>query len=1490
MVQLPLGIPIITTAPNQHFPEFTLQTVRTKFLARLTLVIALVFPAQSVQSADECGTLGFENVITCDGGLSPASDVKPYPNGISYQIDGLKLTIHNSATTINSGTNTGVSLRGTDTQDIGVDIAETVTINTMGNDADGVSIIHDGTGAISISSSANIFTTGDYSRGLNTYSSNPAANGNIEIAAIPGVISTTGIESHAIQATHTGNGTIIINNAASLTTAGYSALGIYASQNGDGAIDISSTANITTSGVYAFGIYGYLDNTVNTANISILANAGTIASTGDDATTIFARHDGLGNIAIDVSATTNTAGERAAAIIALHEGSGNISVNSSGTVSTQANVAHGVIGRHSGQGDIILDASGTITTTGNVSHALHGYASSPTNSGSIAINATMANITVSGHETFAVYGLHDGLGAVSLTSLANIQTSGYEGYGIVGQITNTANQSAINISALGSSIVTLGDGAIGIVGRHDGTGSLEITSNADIETSGSGSNAINAQNRGTGSISVTSSANLATGGEAAAAIYVLNSAQANNSAIVVAASAGSISTSGNNAAGIRVQHVGGGTVSINSGANISTSGLLSHGVYGFSSNASNDQNLVITVDSGLISTTGADSYGIWGRHAGTGDIVTSTGADIYTAAGASIGIHNQHTGAGSIFLNSTANVSTSGDNAHAIHSYLTSGSNEQAIQYAVSNSQIVTYGDYARGISAHHDGAGSIVVNSDSSVSTSGKSAFGIYGLHGGTGITLLNSYSPIVTSGSGASALYGRNNGLGSVSITLASTISTSGDAGVGVHAYISKTTSNAPITISAVGSEINTSGYNSHGILGHHDGNGTIQIVAAGSLRTSGENADGIRITGGGENNFSIIFRQGRIVGGSNEGAAIHVANLGTGTIVIESGTISALSDRAIVTSNANTNIVNNGTITGQINTGSGNDNFVNASSNSLNLRNFQDFSNSGIRETEGVAVNNFGAGYDEFINTNTGVVRLLTVGDQTSITQDSSDDAPATVWIFDTPEYFPVGSARRSITNNGVEQAHLLNLELFVNSGIITMQDAETGGVGPVAGDVLVISASASAGTSGNGEYRSLGGQLRLDTKLDDGVVDTTDVLVVDRATNGGLPTSISIANAGGQGAVTGSGPTDGILVVEVLEKGGSDATAFRLEGRLSIGPIEYELVQADGQNWYLQSDLQAQVYGYSAVQNALRPGFDTLWKRRIRRGHDGVDGITDQPGSRFRLRGSYSATSANATITLGEQSIEVSTDISRASTDFAHEANVLEIGDAVLVAGISLHLRNTDVSVRKAVKGLLSQATIRGYGIGGSVTWHGPGSFYADGVGEVTYQTVDVSGSSQGTNSFKGVTWLSGMEVGYGFDKIIGGLRFVPQAQLTWVQSAIESFRDNRGLDISWGSSAMISGRLGLGVEIQPIALPKGQLVSGHLAGNILGDFLPSSEFIAAGRAIKSQINPLRFDGRVGVNVSTASKKQSIYAEMGLSDGLTGSRRRSIDGSAGLRLNF
>lgn len=1009
-------------------------------------------------------------------------------------------------------------------------------------------------------------------------------------------------------------------------------------------------------------------------------------------------------------------------------------------VSTTANntsaVANGTVGNF---GALTTTTEGTVslTTTGDGSHGISSYS----NDGSVTITTSdNTTIATSGTGAYGIIAGTQGGNALTITAPGTITTSGAATYGV--RATNTGGATTINVGQVTSTGLT-SDG----IGITNTGGTIDLTTTGVSAPNGAGINA-NSGGAGSGTVNVTT-----TGAVSAQSLGIFAGSQFGNT-------------------------------TINAGAPITVTGAGAYGI--FAASLSGD----VTVNSVGVSATGAGSYGVR-TYAIAGDVsITDSG----TIDATSLGILAYSSGG---TVNVAANNLTSG--AYGIFAYSGGASASVSVNnvttgsYGISTiagggSASVTVNDLtagAYGILAYGATGSTVTANGD--VTAGG---FGIY-TYAASGNITVTTNGAVTSTGAASDAISAA--GAANINITANGTVTTTG-AGEsdGIQAYSYTGSSTIAVTsITAIDDGINTYGYSgvtvtSTGTITSGDegieaftGFGGSATITANNVTATGVDNDAIRVTTGGTANITV---NGDVLGGSTSGtgAGIDVYySSATNITVSSSGSVGSLSDYAIeVNGPGAATISNSGTITGRITLSTGDDTITNLSSNSINLRRFTDTDGDGTRDTEAIGVAIFGAGNDTFDNTATGTVRVSTVTGATA---------------FDTSnETFATGSAALSITNEGIEQGHIVDLETFINSGTLTMADLETGGTTPVAGDVLAITSLNVPGAGGTSSFISNGGELHLDTLLDDGAVDTTDVLILDTVTTGaGGATSITITDAGGAGGITGTGATDGIRVVEVRGVG-SASDAFTLSRAVVGGIFEYELNQADGQNWYLQSDgtFATQIPAYQALPLALS-GFarDQMPWAQKRWGH--VEGLQEAKTGPW-LRGGYVSGSEDFT---GGNQYEARDRFAQAGYDLVLDT---DLSGHLSIGGLLQHT-STDTSV---TNGNGSAFEANGYGAGVSAYWTAGGGLFAEALATLTHYNVNFDRPNFGAvGETDALTYTAGLQVGHQFE-VVGETdkwTVTPRASLTYIDSDIDSFTDATGMAVDFVESdsmlleaGMISG--------------------------------------------------------------------------------------------------
>lgn len=156
---------------------------------------------------------------------------------------------------------------------------------------------------------------------------------------------------------------------------------------------------------------------------------------------------------------------------------------------------------------------------------------------------------------------------------------------------------------------------------------------------------------------------------------------------------------------------------------------------------------------------------------------------------------------------------------------------------------------------------------------------------------------------------------------------------------------------------------------------------------------------------------------------------------------------------------------------------------------------------------------------------------------------------------------------------------------NNGTIAVADALAAFAGGPTGSFIIngtltnsglaqIGGAAVGNTLVAGSYVGQGGTLGLNTFLgSDG--SPSDKLVINGGTASGT-SSLDINNIGGPGAQTAS---NGILVIEAINGGTTEAGAFSLSGPAAAGPYEYFLFKGgvtggSANNWYLRNTILAE----------------------------------------------------------------------------------------------------------------------------------------------------------------------------------------------------------------------------------------------------------------------------------------------------------------------------
>lgn len=990
-----------------------------------------------------------------------------------------------------------------------------------------------------------------------------------------------------------------------------------------------------------------------------------------------------------------------------------------------------------------------------------------------------------------------------------------------------------------------------------------------------------------------------------------------------------VNSTGVNRDGLRADTQSGGSVVVNSTANITVTSDTGDGIIARSNLGAVGNGLgngtVFVSSSGIIEIFGNTATGISAAGSGLFTDVTVSG---------SITTHGIVSSPAVFIANGSVNPAAFARATLMNAAILTAGANSPGIgmttfagrAIVAGSGSIQTTGDSSQGVGAATLFGGSTEINWNGIITTTGTASAGIQTQNTTVGTATIIASGIISTTGNNSAGINALSAD-GTINIAAYASIATSGDGAQGILA--NSTGPNGSVRVTSFG-PIVTAGLESHGVVANAVGAALADVRS--SVTAQGQYAVGISVTSSLATADIIIAPGASIMGGWQPDTAstgptsllraggIVIGGNGPArtpaSIVTNQGSIGAWSDRAITTAdlygltapNAGVLVENFGTVTGFVEFGAGTNTFNNYSANSFNIRNFADTNGDLIRDTERVAISQFGGGV--FNNTATGTVRLATVPN-TTLGTIAVDPLAPTAWD-PAGIFLPSGVdvSVHDISLAGVEQGQLLGLSRFVNSGIITMMDAETGGTGPVAGDVLVIGGGSTAGVYGGGVFESAGGQLRLDTVLNEGSVaaSRSDVLVVDGTVVTSGPTRIFITNAGGSGAQTVG---DGIKIVDVLDPASSAPGTFVLDQRVGAGAWEYFLFHggvadpADG-DWYLRNTLRAEVALYQTVPLLVQEiGFWMLGTYHERQGDPLTKARTmlsikdETCGSDERatmvtcapplLRYAWARVMAGRgeLSTPGAASSEYDRQGLQAGHDLLQIHNANGTHDT---AGVYVGAGRLAADARTSIA-TIGSSQLDAYALGVYWTRRSTLGWYVDAVGQAAWSQAKAVSTQGETISTDAIALAVSLEVGHGW-RIGQGMVLEPQAQLIYQRIGLDRASDGMG-QVSFSASDQIRGRLGLRVAK---AWPYAGLQStvwGRV--NIWHDFLtgPSSTFAGPSGAngLTFMIEDRGTLGEFQAGLTTQlSRSVSLYGQGSWGVSLDRGGSNDIGAQAGLKITW
>lgn len=1213
--------------------------------------------------------------------------------------------------------------------------------------------------------------------------------------------------------------------------------GVFALNYGTGALAITTTGTVTGAGedgIFAYNFHTATGMTIDAAVVSgysdgidtrnygsgALAITATGAVTGTNRNGIRARNDGAG---LTIGVTSVSGGRYG--IDARHYGSGALVITATGAVmgATRTGIyayvdnstataltinaaavtgaTDGIIGLSRGSGALAITTTGAVTGTGGF-----GIGAATLYSSGLTINAKAA---VSG-AYYGIIAFQGGKGALSITATGAVK--GTVGGGIYGYADDRSTGMTIKTADVSGA-------RIGILARHDGSGTLLISSAGSVI------------------------------GTAQAGINAFDSVRADGLTINAADVSGGTD-------GIYASHLGKGKLAIT--ATGAVKGKAGSGIYAFADTAATG----LTIDAKDVS---GDKNGIYARHLGRGTLsIAATGTvaghtrygiiasdtaratamtiDAQTVNGRIDGIDARHLGTGALAITTTGTVT--GIDGTGIDA--SAGANASGMTIKTAKASVRGTTD---GIRAANHGRGALAITTNGLVA--GANGNGIYGSSDKTATSMTVTATDV---SGGKDGIKAHHFGKGALAITIAGAVNGKSDTGVYAFNGSANVGSTTTVTLAdgakASGAKFGVHITSATGRAATLDNAGTIAgatgVEVQGSPVTISNagvitGALGIHLTGG----RAVLTNTGAVTG--TGGTAIDLrAATGRSTLDLQAGTITR---DILLSAGADTVDVGGGAIEGDI-TG------------------------------RGKAKLDFGLGSGSFTF---GAPFAITGIDQVTMNSGTVEiDGKLDAATLTVNGGKMILNGTSNLTGGTSVQGGIFSVNGRLGSDLDVLSGGRLQGTGTISGTAQNFAGGTfapgnSIGTlTINGNYVGSGGTLEIEAALG-GDASPADRLVVTGNTSGS--TNVHVINLAGTGAAT----VEGIKIVDVGGASNGTFTLLGnvvSAGQPAVvaGVYAYTLQQngigtpADG-DWYLRSRLAPNVPLYEAypgvLQSLNQPG--TLQQRLGNRSWtieaQGADAVSDEVetaaglGTWARIEGAHGKFEPESSTT------GTNYDASVWKLESGLDIPIYEQEAGRLIGGVAFRYGNVSSDIDSGLGRGSIDAT--GYGVTGTLTWYGNSGFYLDGQANVTWYDSDIASDSLGTlaSGNDGTGYSLSLEAG---QRVPLDQRWslTPQAQLAWSSVDFDDFTDPFGATVSLGDGDSLVGRLGLSADYENTWTDAaGETSRAHLYGiaNLYYDFEAQYDVAVSGVSVVSDTQALWGGLGIGGSLDWANGRYSLYGE-------------------------
>ncbi len=322
-------------------------------------------------------------------------------------------------------------------------------------------------------------------------------SGNAEIRMTAGRVVTLGDQAEGLRIQRRGTGSAIIRmSGGSVETREPSSRLLYVNRlAGAGDIGIYMTGgSLSSQGGDGSGLTASIASGAS-GNITVSMSGGSIATQGASATGVSGAHAGTGNVTVSVSGSVSTKGASSAGVAGARSNAsstGAVAVTLSGSdtvVKTEGHSAYGVSGSERGQGDVTVTMTdGLIETTGAGAIGLRGWSgyrgagvsnvAVVMEGGAIRTRGGSYVNIIHSHGVYAERSGGSGSASARMTG-GSVETAGDNANGL--HVYKSGSPGKGSVEMTGGAVSAEGLNARGLWVRHDGLGSIEMTTGAAAE-------------------------------------------------------------------------------------------------------------------------------------------------------------------------------------------------------------------------------------------------------------------------------------------------------------------------------------------------------------------------------------------------------------------------------------------------------------------------------------------------------------------------------------------------------------------------------------------------------------------------------------------------------------------------------------------------------------------------------------------------------------------------------------------------------------------------------------------------------------------------------------------------------------------------------------------------------------------------------------------------------------------------------------------------